>query len=404
MAATEETPVNPYSLLEAVNAGSSHSQAFTYYFLTLMGFYFVSIVPMSHSDLIGNTFISLPNGVAKISTTTFFTFSPIFLVFSHLIVLMTHYDLSRRLKEFDKAVSELEPGAGRTHPLRLEMNSYFYAQSMAGATANPVFDMFLRGVVWAVLILLPIGLLCAFQIKFLPYHDASITWLHRGLFLIDVFVVVSLGIAAVTRLSTETKAGPLAAMRRTAQGVLGGLLLAAPFLIFTIPGERLDRWMSNVASWEIKTSSEAASPRSAFFLTAFFFEGEIDEVTGNISSPFARNMIAIDADFTADALKETGRRGTNLRGRDFSFARFDRADLRKVDFTGANLAGALFRGRETQLKAAVFRGAHLKGTIFDSVLLDDVDFAEADITATIFKNVEFRGKVLNGHAAISDLR
>ena len=73
----------------------------------------------------------------------------------------------------------LETSDKRTHPLRLELDNFFFVQAIAGPERSRVMGVFLHGMSWLTLVVLPVVLLLYMQVVFLPYHDVDITWMHR---------------------------------------------------------------------------------------------------------------------------------------------------------------------------------------------------------------------------------
>ena len=55
-----ETPVNPYSLLEAVNRSSDSANAAWLIYIALMSYLLITVAGISHKDLLLNSDITLP--------------------------------------------------------------------------------------------------------------------------------------------------------------------------------------------------------------------------------------------------------------------------------------------------------------------------------------------------------
>ena len=62
------------------------------------------------------------------------------------------------------------------HPLRFELNSYFFTQLIAGPPRSPVFTLMLEIIMWMTLVAVPVLVLVYFQVSFLPFHDEFVTW------------------------------------------------------------------------------------------------------------------------------------------------------------------------------------------------------------------------------------
>ena len=190
----EDVPVNPYSLLGAVNDASEIAHTGWIVFLSIVAYLCVAVAGITHRDLLLNTPVPLPVLGVDIDLTAFFLFAPIILVFIHFGLLVQHVLLARKVLEFHAALRPLEPTERRSHPLRLELYTYNFTQSLAGADRSPVFAAFLHAMIWLSVVALPVLVILFIQITFLPYHDVSTTWVHRILLVADIGVVIVLGV------------------------------------------------------------------------------------------------------------------------------------------------------------------------------------------------------------------
>jgi len=304
-----EAPVNPYSLLEAVNVSSRSAHATWLIFLGLSAYLLVAVAGVTHRDLLLHNDVALPVLQAKLELTRFFLTVPAALLFIHLVLLVQLVALARKSLELDAALRMLEATDRRSHPLRLELNGFFLTQAIAGPERSRVFGLLLQGMGWLTLALLPVLALLFVQAAFLPYHHAGVTQAHRWLVVADIAVLVVVAAFFVSReqslllaVRTSLRAAPV----RSALGVLGaGVGAALAVLVITVPGE-----------------PAAHEDRRALF-------GLIE-----------RNLDVPDSDLTAGRNTDTGRPSINLRERDLRYARLDRSRLAHADLTGANLDGA----------------------------------------------------------------
>ena len=185
-----ETPVNPYSLLEAVNESSETAHRAWLIFLALMTYLTIAVAGVNHRDLLLETPVKLPVVDVPIQITQFFQFAPIILVLLHLGVVTQLALLARKTLEFDHAIRLLETSDWRAHPLRLELHNFFFVQAVAGPERSTVMSAFLHGMSWLTLVVLPVVLILYIQAVFLPYHDISITWGHRLSLVFDIAMLV----------------------------------------------------------------------------------------------------------------------------------------------------------------------------------------------------------------------
>jgi len=397
-AADTETPVNPYSLLEAVNSSSDTAHTAWLIFIAIMAYLMVAVAGVTHKDLLLETPVSLPILQVDIQLTQFFRFAPILLVLFHLGLISQLVLLARKALEFDAAVRELEVSKRRTHPLRLELNNFFFVQAIAGPHRSVVMSLFLHGMSWLTLVVLPVVLLLYIQISFLPYHDVTVTWIHRIALAFDVFMLVLIGIF-LTRAETSfftafwrtTLQHPLSFIVTT--GVLA-IVSFFSFFVATVPGEQLDRLTRTFLPPETADGTEYA--KMAGFAVPYL-EARAD---GSLWGLFHRNLVVTDEDLvTGRGRIRVNDPSISLRGRDLRYARLERADLNRVDFTGAMLDGASFVG--TDLSNARFQCGDVSELILSSdrerarcTSARGANFTRARLTGARMAGVDLRGAVL----------
>ncbi|MBI1385679.1 MAG: hypothetical protein GC150_12290 [Rhizobiales bacterium] len=380
-----EVPVNPYSLLEAVNSASGAARNGWALFLGIMTYVLIAVAGVTHKDLLLNSRVDLPILQVEIELTRFFIFAPLVLLFIHFGLLIQHVMLARKVIEFDAAVRPLEATRYRTHPLRLELHSYFFTIALAGPRRSSIFGAFLHAMIWLSLMALPVVILLYIQIVFLPYHDEQITWVHRLALVTDVVALIAIGVflrsnatgffSAFGRVLTHHP------INTFVTGTVITLALLFSFFVATIPDERLDRFSAHIPRAfgldRIFISDDpAARPALAarygsdgptLSLASFAFD-EVGEDAGSLKGFFHRNLIVIDEDLVPDEKDGTGEVSLNLRGRDLRNAVLNRSDLHRADLTGADLTGARLIGtdlRNTRLScadnSAILKGEALEG-------------------------------------------
>lgn len=342
--APEETPVNPYSLLEAVNRSSDAAHAAWLIFLAIMAYFVIAVAGVTHRDLLLETPVALPILQVNIQLTQFFQFAPIILVLLHLGLISQLVLLARETMEFDQAIRLMETTNRRSHPLRLELTNFFFVQAIAGPHRSRVLSTFLHGMSWLTLVTLPVVLILYIQVVFLPYHSVTITWTQRIALLVDLAALLLIG---VFMLRTETSFFQ-AAWRTTRDNPFGCMLTAvvlgvvAFFSLFvaTVPGEPLDRFVQTV--FGKKAEGEVRAQYVSGFVMPFFADGD----DGKLFGMFERNLSVQDADLVVDRDQAPGEPSLSLRGRDLRFAKLDRSDLHQADLTGADLRRASLAGTD----------------------------------------------------------
>lgn len=414
-----EAPVNPYSLLEAVNSSSDAAHTGWLIFIGIMSYMLVAVAGVTHKDLLLSSDIALPILQVRIDLIRFFLFAPILLVLFHLGVVGQLVMLARKTLEFDAAMRMLEVSDRRSHPLRLELHNFFFVQAIAGPERSPIMSAFLHAMSWLTLVILPVILLLYVQVVFLPYHDESITWVHRAALTADIAMLVLIG---VFLMRPETSF--LWAVTQTTRqhpfsfGLTFALLIlvaAFSFLVATVPGEPLDR----VAQPLMRSERDRMSPsneRAAADFALPFFGARVD---GSLFGVFQRNLIVTDLDLVVDKDVTPDERSLVLRGRDLRYARLDRTDLHQSDLTGADLNGASLIGadlrnvlwqcadlnqlilgedreaarcasaRGVNLTRAKLKDARMAGLDLTSAKLEEADLEGAELTYAILTGASF---------------
>jgi uncharacterized protein YjbI with pentapeptide repeats len=336
-----ETPVNPYSLLEAVNRSSDTANTSWLIFLGIMAYFTIAVAGVSHRDLLLETPVNLPIMQVQVQQALFFQFAPVLLVLFHLGVVAQLVLLARKTLEFDYAVRGLEMTDRRSHPLRLELHNFFFVQAIAGPHRSVVMSAFLHGMSWLTLVLLPVVILLFIQLSYLPYHDIEVTWTHRICLVLDIAMLVLIGVFLM-----RTEASFFSAFWRTTISspisflVTTALLIVVCFFSFfvaTVPGESLDRMTQALTRADRR--AEGLRAQSGFMLP--FMRARTD---GTLWGRFHRNLVVTDQDLAPKRAYVADETSISLRGRDLRFAQLDRSDLRRADLTGADLEGASLVG------------------------------------------------------------
>ena len=413
-----EAPVNPYSLLEAVNSSSRTAHTGWLIFIAGMIYLLVAVAGVTHKDLLLSRDIALPLLQVNIALTRFFLFAPILLVLFHLGMLLQLAVLARKALEFDAAMHMLEVTDRRTHPLRLELHNFFLVQTIAGPQRSPVMGAFLHAMAWLTLVVLPVILLLIVQVVFLPYHDATISWAHRVALMADVVMLILIGVfllqpdtSFLRALGTIIRRHPVGLVVTSA--VLG-LVAAFAFLVATVPGEPLDR-VAQALTTPGAGEGEARSKHASGFVMPFLARSPDGSLLG-----FERNLNVTDLDLVAHKDPASDTPSLLLRGRDLRFARLDRTNLRQADLTGANLESASLVGadlrnarlqcmdanllaaegrqaagcmdaRGANLTRARLNGARMAGIDLTGARLEGADLEAADLSHAVLAGAGFQG-------------
>ncbi|MBU6379360.1 MAG: pentapeptide repeat-containing protein [Gammaproteobacteria bacterium] len=399
-----EPPVNPYSLLDAVNRASETVHTAWLIFLAVISYLLITTAGVTHKDLLLNTDIPLPVLQVRIDLGRFFFFAPIILVLFHTGVVSQMVLLARKALEFDQAIRLLETTDRRTHPLRLETDNFFFVQALVGPERARIMGSFLHGMTWLTLVVLPVLVLLYIQVVFLPFHDITITTAHRVAIVADILMLATVG-AFLARpeaslsaaFSRVVRSNPVTA---ALSAVLFALVILFSFVVATIPGETLDRFGEGLRGRpEARETLEADGAGFAIPLLR-------PAADGSLFGLFYRNLVVTDADLTADRpgdADEPASKTINLRGRDLRYARLDRSTLNQADLTSADLEGASLVG--TDLRKALL-GC---GDVDEMLLSGDRERARCtDARNANFSRAKMDGARLVGidlrHARLIDAR
>jgi uncharacterized protein YjbI with pentapeptide repeats len=223
--------------------------------------------------------------------------------------------------------------------------------------------LLLRAMIWITVVIGPVLLLALIQLIFLPYHDAWVTWWHRGLLLVDVallwlfwpFIMLSPG---RTKWATS--------------GRIGGLALAIAIVALAVltgfPGEPQSR-------------SSALS-----FLP---FAANIPKVLSLQGQQFADSLKLNNRDLHGALLTGSTLRNADLTDSDLSGAVLVRATLRSSNLTGTDLRGADLWG--AQLQNAALDGAKLQNSILEEAHLEGASLAGAHFEVADLRHAHFAG-------------
>ena len=395
-------------LLREVNDASATARHASLFFMALAAYYYVTLVGISHKDLLLNTMVDLPILQVKIPQRSFAVFAPLLLVLIHFGVLLQHILLSRKVRELDKRMMQSDSSTSYS-PWRLILNSYAYTQAIAGRHSSLAMRFAVHAITRIPLGIVPIMLLLLFQIIFLPYHDVFITTLHRIFLAVDVVIVfLSAGLMGYPESSFFSGLFRIIwhhPIMFAALLVFWSLALTGSLLIATIQDEYIDRKLRALPApftANVPLGGDATQAgRTAFFPTACLFETPSSDhwcfAFRLVFTRLARNLDVRDTSLVPNQATDQSA-PISLRERNLQYARLERSDLRSVNLSnadlsdaklnGANLSGARMIG--VQLTKADLRGAHLEGS----------DLKEAKLDSSIAERAKLQGANLEAASLV----
>lgn len=410
VAPESETPVNPYSLLEAVNRSSDKAQTGWLIFLAIMAYVMVAVAGVTHEALLLETPVQLPILQVNIQLKQFFQFAPIVIVLFHIGILAQLVLLARKTLEFDHAIQLLEATKKRTHPLRLELHNFFFVQGIAGPQRSRVMSTFLHLMTWLTVVIIPVILLLYIQVVFLPYHDVTTTWINRIALVSDIGLLILIGVFLMRPETSFFQAFWRTTATHPLSTIITTLVLALvaylSFFAATVPGERLDKTGRDLLVW---AGDEKGARADGGFALPFLSGRASDE---SLFGVFHRNLVVVDADLVDESDLDENDKTLKLRGRDLRNAKLDRSDLQGADLTGAHLDGASLVGvnlknawmtcsdldllflsndrvaarcasaRNANFKGARLGGAHMSGIDMQGAKLEEARLEGADLSGS----------------------
>ena len=397
--------------LDEANRASDPAWSSWLAFLLLLTYVVVTLASVSHKALLLNSPVKLPIINADIPLVGFFQYAPALLLLVYLSLLVQHVVLARKYRKFTDAIASYEMETGTEHPARERVHSYVFSQIAAGPKPNLITKFMMQLIVYVTFAVLPLITLLYFQIKFLPYHDVSITYWHR--------IAVILGFAMLILLTPlmqntgparrrwDIKVGPQAeAWEASGTQVLLVLLLLPivlgfSWLMATVPNEWIDRRLGFVAPTSVRVGPE----EEAKLLNPLVRRIVYDRLPDDNDKGWWRRwllsyrvVIVEDTDLAAD-----GDAKVVLRERNFRFALLNRSDLHRADLAWADLRGTqmwktLAKGKlkDAQLQGAFLKEAQLQGAQLNSVQLQGADLSNAQLQGAELSYANLQGADLRG--------
>jgi hypothetical protein len=303
--------------LQSAADGAATQVGHLYVTFLLFGLYIaVAVGATTPEQLLRSAPVELPLLNVQIPLFGFYWIAPFLFVLMHFNLLLQFHLLAQKLWRLDLAIErQIAPESARDAQRRL-LHSFAFSHMLIGRHHRPLIRALLHIMIWMTVILLPVALLLAVQIRFLPYHDASTTMWHRILVAVDVLLILVLWLRvvwgrdakAVQRLRREradTQAGTrvMLALHRTGRVLRGAVAwtalvvasattVIASGLILTFPGDPASEeygdpaeealldpngWFAALypAAWRVKEPPRDGEPRDSrpiFWLTKELLE------------------------------------------------------------------------------------------------------------------------------------
>ena len=418
------------ALRDAVDQAATVSGALWISYLFVFFYLAIAAGAVTHKDLFFENPVKLPFLNVELPLIAFFALGPLLFLIVHAYTLLHFVLLAGKVDAFqDRLTREIENNDIRKR-LRRQLPINIFVQFLAGPrdVRAGIIGTLLKLVAWISCIIGPICLLLLFELQFLAYHSQPVTWWHRFLVAADLVLIWVLW--------PRIRHGGADGIRfRDFLNIRGASSFALSFVIFTFslatvtfPGERLQEMIPDVPlvprlprPLEIETV-DLTFPVYEFGIVIFdTLHNLLVGSTGFASfdkyrSPWPNRLVLPDLDIKEhtkfDKNEKIALRSVTirLRERHFEEAVLIGANLSKVDFTGAQLGGALLDDANLQearfectsklsgcadLRHASLARAKLQNAVLERAQIEGASFEEAELHGAQLYYARLQGANLN---------
>jgi uncharacterized protein YjbI with pentapeptide repeats len=182
------------ALLGALNRSGERMQALWFSFIGLTLYFILTSLTTTHRMLLLNEPQTLPIVNLKVPLLPFYVIAPIFYGVVHFYVLLMLVLLARSASVFEDKLRDTLPIESERERYRMRLENTPFLQMLCGAREERagVNGRLLSAMALITVALAPVATLIVMQLQFLPYHHFWITWLHRGVVLADLLLIVFL--------------------------------------------------------------------------------------------------------------------------------------------------------------------------------------------------------------------
>lgn len=355
------------ALLDSLNKEAAVARGMWIAFNSLAAFLAISVLGVTHEDLLLDRPLVLPLLNASIPLSWFAVIGPALLLVVHFSVLIEHGLLARKAVALNEILNNAT-GKFDSEKIRMGATTYFFAQNIVAPLQNRFLMWGMRAISWLTLDIFPLLLLLLFQLQFLPLQNQFVTNSQRVSVLAGALLVGIYGL--VRRQPTMRLGDSFKKMRRDNHIAWVALVV----LVLSSPG---------LAGLTIVGAQERGAWHdfSRYFPGTWLFDKARNEITGRQVSWFSQNLIVNGIDIKEEKFKDlrSNLRGRNLIGADFSYSK-----LQNVDFTAANLRGADFSGSDLiRSRFGCANRVYVKKKNGSHVSLDAVNQGDATCTKLI---------------------
>jgi uncharacterized protein YjbI with pentapeptide repeats len=402
----EFDPKDVLAIQASVNEASSRVAGLWISFLTFSAYLAITVGSVTHEMMLKELAIKLPVLSVELPVFAFFVIAPFFFLLFHFYLFLQILMLVRKINGYNKVLHERVADPEGRNAFRRRLDTFLIVQLMCGMEheKREISSSLLGLVAWITLVGAPVLLLLQFQLVFLPYHSGFATWIHRGVIIADLLMIWAFWFAFH---STDGEIHFPSLGRHLYALAASVLVCVFSIFVMTYFGEPIGRM---------------------FPIADYLFHGPVNMVTAQPRALFS-NVFVLPYKKLVD---DVDKRDTtlSLRGRDLRGAVLIGSDLRKVDFTGANLslarldwadaAGAQFGCGDTgvpgkpiwpddgctwlrgaslanaKLQGASFANAHMEGCILVEAQLQGANLVGAELQAAALTGADLTAANLRG--------
>ena len=311
----------------------------------------------------------------KVPLLPFYIIAPIFYLVIHFYVLMMLVLLARSAALFEVTLQKSIPKAAEREIFRVQAENALFLQLLVGnkEEKSGITGFLLTTIAVVTLAVAPVLNLISIQMRFLPYHDFSITWLHRIIVLVDAMLVLFLWRAYRWRCGVISPLWSLAAVSSNlnVRAIMPVLGLSVTFWLSLFEA----RWIAEPWIGPSEASDRRILINTGIYKDRLSLQGQ--EIVGE--KQFREKLE--ESSMSGGIFRPT----IDFRGRNLQYADFSDSDLRGVDFGYDELMKT-----KTFLRGAKFNNANLQGANFDRAELVGASFFSSKLHATVFDMADMR--------------
>ncbi|MBS1714916.1 MAG: pentapeptide repeat-containing protein [Armatimonadetes bacterium] len=373
--------LDPKEAVDAVNECSKHVSVYFTAFLAFTAYMVLTIASTTDYMLLVGRDLNLPIVNISLPLKWFYAVMPPIFLGLHLNLLLHVGCLRDQIDVFESMGEPAERTLRRKLLWPFALTYAFFPETL----------IWYRVVELLTVRIMPVVALLFIQLRFLPYHDTTITSLHRICVLVDFAIVL-----IFYRMVNRTR------ISRYLKVLQASATLYVSVFLFVVPGDLLDSLPFSAAWLESNVWPGVPLQTHPIHRNLLLMDQNIgkDDVIRNISTmPPEERMGPLDP----FKIPSTSFSGRDLRGArfisctfvrpqffsaDLAGARFLMCDLLGGSFEMARLADAHLVG--CSLRSTNFRGADFEGAVVEKSDCSSAVFTYADLSSASLRDVLLR--------------